>query len=42
MPPADNSTPQYYEYAIRPGDTLSGIMARMYGIGPGDNRYTKS
>lgn len=36
------STPQYFEYSIQPGDTLSGIMTKMYGTAPGDSRFSKS
>lgn len=31
----------YYEYMIQPGDTLSGIIFKMYDIGYGDMRYAK-
>lgn len=36
-----DSRPRYYEYTVRPGDTLSEIMARLYGIGPRDSRYSR-
>lgn len=33
---------EYYEYKIKPGDTLSGIIFSMFGQAPSDSRYQKS
>lgn len=37
-----NSDQLYYEYKIKSGDTLSGIMISMYGIEPVSSRYQKT
>ena len=29
----------YYDYTIKPSDTLSGIIGKLYGIYPRDSRY---
>jgi hypothetical protein len=36
---APHMSPQYFEYTIRPGDTLSGVLHKMYGVGYRDPRY---
>lgn len=33
---------EYYEYRIRAGDTLSGVIFNMYGYGINDSRYSES
>lgn len=34
-------TPDYYEYRIKPGESLSLIVAKFYGIGPRSPQYQK-
>jgi hypothetical protein len=36
---APHMSPQHFEYAIRPGDTFSGVLYKMYGVGFRDPRY---
>jgi hypothetical protein len=35
------SVPHYYEYRIKPGETLSLIIVRFYNIGPSSHNYKK-
>jgi hypothetical protein len=36
------NTPVYYDYVLKSGDTLSGIIHKMYGQAPGSSGYRKS
>ena len=35
----DMNTPNYYEYRIKSGESLSLIIAKFYGIGPRSMQY---
>lgn len=37
-----NKNIKYFEYKIKAGDTLSGLIFKMYGYGMNDRRYTES
>lgn len=37
----DTLIPEYFEYRIKAGDSLSMIMAKFYGVGPRSPSYNK-